>query len=127
MGGSVGMLIGLRTYQYEVLRDAFFRYQAKPRLTRFGELYFEGKEKIKSWKEFRPGVLSDRIREALGMGNKVHVPPPWLVNMQRYGLPPSYPGLFVAGVNFPVPSGCRFGFGPGEWGNPPGSVGGIVN
>merc|ERR1712159_113133 len=29
---------------YEILRDAFFVYQIKPRLTGWGELYYEGKE-----------------------------------------------------------------------------------
>lgn len=41
----------------------------------------------------RPGVLSDALREALGMGE--NTPPPWLINMQRYGPPPSYPDLKV--------------------------------
>ena len=42
-------------------------------------------------KNARPGVLSDELREALGMGDGA--PPPWLINMQRYGPPPSYPNL----------------------------------
>jgi len=32
-------------------------------------------------------------------------PPPWLFNMQRYGPPPSYPGLRIPGVNAPLPPG----------------------
>lgn len=45
----------------------------------------------------RPGVLSDALREGLGMGELT--PPPWLINMQRYGPPPSYPDLKVRGGN----------------------------
>jgi splicing factor 3B subunit 2 len=46
-------------------------------------------------------------------------PPPWLINMQRYGPPPSYPSLKVPGVNAPPPPGASWGFGPGQWGKPP--------
>ena len=41
----------------------------------------------------KPGVLSEELRRALGMGESS--PPPWLINMQRYGPPPSYPDLKV--------------------------------
>ena len=34
-----------------------------------------------------------------------NAPPPWLVNMQRYGPPPSYPGLRIPGLNSPLPPG----------------------
>jgi hypothetical protein len=30
-------------------------------------------------------------------------PPPWLLNMQRYGPPPSYPNLKIPGLNAPIP------------------------
>lgn len=61
--------------------------------------------------------------------------------MQRYGPPPSYPNLRVAGLNAPIPEGCvplsfspfsnstssslflpcraAWGFHPGGWGKPP--------
>ena len=42
----------------------------------------------------KPGVLSEELRTALGMGE--NTPPPWLINMQRYGPPPSYPDLRVS-------------------------------
>jgi splicing factor 3B subunit 2 len=29
---------------FQVLHDAFFKYQTKPRLTMHGDLYYEGKE-----------------------------------------------------------------------------------
>jgi splicing factor 3B subunit 2 len=31
------------------------------------------------------------------------VPPPWLIAMQRYGPPPSYPSLKIPGLNAPIP------------------------
>lgn len=39
----------------------------------------------------KPGILPEELRKALGMGE--NSPPPWLINMQRYGPPPSYPDL----------------------------------
>ncbi|KAK8935691.1 hypothetical protein KSP39_PZI005674 [Platanthera zijinensis] len=46
-------------------------------------------------------------------------PPPWLINMQRYGPPPSYPQLKIPGLNAPIPPGASFGYHPGGWGKPP--------
>lgn len=46
-------------------------------------------------------------------------PPPWLINMQRYGPPPSYPDLKIPGLNSPIPPGGQFGYHPGGWGKPP--------
>ena len=31
------------------------------------------------------------------------VPPPWLIAMQRYGPPPTYPNLKIPGLNAPIP------------------------
>ena len=46
-------------------------------------------------------------------------PPPWLINMQRYGPPPSYPKLRIPGLNAPLPEGARWGYHAGGWGKPP--------
>lgn len=46
-------------------------------------------------------------------------PPPWLINMQRYGPPPSYRNLKIPGLNAPLPSGASYGYGEGQWGKPP--------
>lgn len=57
-------------------------------------------------KEKKPGDLSDELRTALGMPigpNNQLVPPPWLIAMQRYGPPPSYPSLKIPGLNAPIP------------------------
>ncbi|ETO29769.1 hypothetical protein RFI_07353, partial [Reticulomyxa filosa] len=49
----------------------------------------------------------------------VEDPPPWLINMQRFGPPPSYPDLKIPGLNAPIPPGKQYGFHEGQWGKPP--------
>eukprot|EP00741_Cyanophora_paradoxa_P004808 tig00000829_g4665.t1 len=110
--------MGKMDIDYQVLHDAFFKFQTKPKMTIHGDLYYEGKEFEVRLKEKRPGQLSEDLRRALGMTNEA-APPPWLINMQRYGPPPSYPTLKIAGLNAPIPPGCQFGFHPGGWGKPP--------
>ena len=109
--------MGQLDVDYAVLRDAFFRYQTKPSMTRHGELYYEGKEFEPKVRDFVAGVLSENLRKALGMAD--NAPPPWLFHMQTHGPPPSYPGLRVPGVNAPIPEGAKYGFHPGGWGKPP--------
>ncbi|XP_040184759.1 splicing factor 3B subunit 2 [Rana temporaria] len=107
---------------YQKLHDAFFKWQSKPKLTIHGDLYYEGKEFETRLKEKKPGDLSDELRITLGMpvGPNAHkVPPPWLIAMQRYGPPPSYPNLKIPGLNNPIPEGCSFGYHAGGWGKPP--------
>ncbi|KAJ8265991.1 hypothetical protein GJAV_G00123880 [Gymnothorax javanicus] len=107
---------------YQKLHDAFFKWQIKPKLTIHGDLYYEGKEFETRLKEKKPGDLSDELRIALGMPvgpNSNKVPPPWLIAMQRYGPPPSYPNLKIPGLNAPIPEGCSFGYHAGGWGKPP--------
>ena len=70
-------------------------------------------------KEKKPGVLSAELKAALGIQENVVTPPPWLINMQRYGLPPSYPNLRIPGLNAPLPPGATYGYHPGGWGKPP--------
>lgn len=64
-----------------------------------------------------PGIFSDELKAALGMTEAA--PPPWLINMQRYGPPPSYPSLKIPGLSAPIPAGSEFGYHPGGWGKPP--------
>ena len=45
-------------------------------------------------KSAKAGLITPQLREALGMDEGA--PPPWLINMQRYGPPPSYPDLPVS-------------------------------
>lgn len=102
---------------YQVLHDAFFKYATKPKLTKFGDIYYEGKENELKMRKFKPGCLTDTLRAAVGMGN--NAPPPWLINMQRYGPPPRYPNLKIPGLNSPIPVGAEYGFHAGGWGKPP--------
>jgi splicing factor 3B subunit 2 len=109
--------MGRLDIDYQKLYDAFFRFQTKPDLSRFGEVYYEGKETEVDYQHFRPGELSEAAKEALGM--PAGAPPPWLINQQRFGPPPSYPTLKIPGLNAPPPPGGSWGFHPGGWGKPP--------
>jgi splicing factor 3B subunit 2 len=109
--------MGKLDIDYQILHDAFFRHQTKPNLTGHGDLYYEGKEYESTMKHARPGSLSSELQEALDM--HPGTPPPWLVSMQRYGPPPSYPSLRIPGLNAPIPLGAHYGYHPGGWGKPP--------
>ncbi|KAG6778712.1 hypothetical protein POTOM_015056 [Populus tomentosa] len=109
--------MGKMDIDYQVLHDAFFKYQTKPKLTTHGDLYHEGKEFEVKLREMKPGSLSQELKESLGMPEGA--PPPWLINMQRYGPPPSYPHLKIPGLNAPIPPGASFGYHAGGWGKPP--------
>jgi splicing factor 3B subunit 2 len=109
--------MGKLDIDYQKLYEAFFRFQTKPELTRYGEVYYEGKEYETNLKHLRPGELSDELKEALSI--PPGAPPPWLINQQRFGPPPSYPALKVPGLNAPPPPGGQWGFHPGGYGKPP--------
>lgn len=102
---------------YQKLYEAFFRRQTKPSLTRYGEVYYEGKEFETNLRHLRPGELSEELKEALNM--PPGAPPPWLINQQKIGPPPSYPALKLPGLNAPPPPGAAWGFHPGGYGKPP--------
>ena len=109
--------MGKLDIDYQKLYDAFFRHQTKPDLTRFGDVYHEGKEWEADYRVFKPGEVSEALREALGM--QPGFPPPWLLQQQRVGPPPSYPLMKIPGLNAPIPPGAAWGFQPGQWGKPP--------
>ena len=109
--------MGKLDIDYQKLYEAFFRFQTKPELTRYGEVYYEGKEYETNLKHLRPGELSDELKEALSI--PPGAPPPWLINQQRFGPPPSYPALKIPGLNAPPPPGASWGFHPGGYGKPP--------
>lgn len=116
--------MGALDLDYRTLYDAFFKHQNKAsiqeKLTGFGELYYEGKEfETQRSSDLQVGgPLSERLRDALGMTAE-NSPPPWLLNMQRYGPPPSYPNLKIPGLNAPLPAGCSYGYHLNGWGKPP--------
>lgn len=91
--------LGKIDIDYGVLHDAFFKYQTKSKMTAFGDTYYEGKEEEAKAKLFKPGVLSEELRMALGISD--YQAPPWIINIQRYGAPPSYPTLRILGCNAP--------------------------
>jgi splicing factor 3B subunit 2 len=68
-------------------------------------------------KEMKPGHMSKELVAALGIADGA--PPPWLINMQRYGPPPSYPSMKIPGLSAPLPPGASYGYQPGGWGKPP--------
>ena len=109
--------MGKLDIDYQKLYEAFFRFQTKPELTRYGEVYYEGKEYETNLKHLRPGELSEELKEALNI--PPGAPPPWLINQQRFGPPPSYPALKIPGLNAPPPPGGQWGFMPGGYGKPP--------
>nr|POF11409.1 pre-mrna-splicing factor [Quercus suber] len=109
--------MGKLDIDYQKLYEAFFRRQTKPQLTRYGEVYYEGKEYETNLRHLRPGELSEELTEALNM--TPGGPPPWLINMQKIGVPPSYPALKIPGLNAPPPFGASWGFHPGGYGKPP--------
>ena len=43
--------------------------------------------------------MSESLRMALGITD--YQAPPWIINMQRYGAPPSYPTLRILGSTLP--------------------------
>ncbi|CAN6620772.1 cold sensitive U2 snRNA suppressor 1 [Trichomonascus vanleenenianus] len=111
--------MGTLDLDYGKLRDAFFKFQEKPRLYAYGEVYYEGKQYENDFSMYRPGEenMTLELREALGVPKGS--PPPWLLNMQKYGPPPSYPGMRIRGLNAPKPEDGEWGLHAGGWGYPP--------
>ncbi|OQN95448.1 hypothetical protein B0A48_18404 [Cryoendolithus antarcticus] len=109
--------MGKLDIDYQKLYEAFFRRQTKPHLTRYGEVYYEGKEYETNLRHLRPGELSEELKEALNMPPGAR--PPWLINQQRFGPPPSYPAMKIPGLNAPPPPGASWGFHPGGYGKAP--------
>ena len=87
---------------YNILHDAFFKYQKCPKLSKHGSIYFEGMENEVQKDHIKPGRISQELISALGIAD--NCPPPWILNMQRFGPPPAYPNLKIPGVNIPIPS-----------------------
>jgi splicing factor 3B subunit 2 len=85
---------------YQKLHDAFFKFQTKPQLLQFGDLYYEGRELEDEKREYKPGVISAELREALGISQGMMMP--WVQKMQINGPPPSYPNLKIPGYNVPL-------------------------
>lgn len=108
--------MGKLDIDYQKLYEAFFRRQTKPQLTRYGEVYYEGKEYETNLRHLRPGEFSEELLEALNM--PPGSPAPWLINQQKFGPPPSYPAQKIPGLNTPLPAGGQWGFHVGGYGKP---------
>lgn len=88
--------LGKIDIDYQTLHDAFFKYQTKPRMSLFGDVYYEGKEEDQRMRTYRPGKLSPELRTALGISEAS--PAPWILNMHKFGPPPSYPSMKISGL-----------------------------
>ncbi|QDS76909.1 hypothetical protein FKW77_004186 [Venturia effusa] len=97
------------------MRDAALEKEAEKTLKQRSR--DRGKEYETDLKHLRPGELSDELKDALNI--PPGAPPPWLINQQRFGPPPSYPALKIPGLNAPLPPGGSWGFHPGGYGKPP--------
>lgn len=106
--------LGKSLADQRTLHDAFFPDYRKPYMTKYGEVFHPGLEYF--MRRSSPGVISSELMEALGIDEKT--PPPWLFNMQKYGIPPSYPDAEIPGLNSPIPEGCSYGYQPRGWGEP---------
>lgn len=88
---------------YQLMHDAFFKHQTKPKLLSYGELYSEGREKTdqnsQKIADVKPGKISKALRTAIGMPENDKSIPPWITLMQELGKPPSYKHLIIPGVD----------------------------
>jgi splicing factor 3B subunit 2 len=115
--GKMGKLM----LDYDAMYDAFFKSRYRPPMSGHGQVFDEERERERAsagQRRIVPGLLSTRLRAALGMRTPL-APPPWLFQMQRIGPPPAYPSLRIPGVNAPIPPGASWGFQAGQWGAPP--------
>ncbi|GMG28655.1 unnamed protein product [Ambrosiozyma monospora] len=92
--------MGQLDIDFNKLYDAFFKYQTKPDLFSFGQVYYEGLEytdRLNRYKasKFRPGVMSDDLKKALGMLDSKITVPPWSERIKIMGPPPSYPHMRI--------------------------------
>lgn len=71
--------LGKIDIDYEVLHDAFFKYQTEPDISAFGDIFYEGKEEEQKMRRFKPGKLSKELKKALGLTDDQL--PPWIYNM----------------------------------------------
>ena len=74
-------------------------------MTKYGEVFYPRWEHI--IKRYTPYTISAELMEALEIDEKT--PPPWLFNMQKYGIPPSYTDIKIPGLNSPIPCGYSYG------------------
>lgn len=96
--------LGKLDLDYEKLYNAFYKFQTKPRLFPYGEIFEEGKESndelISKIMKIKPGIISKNLRMALGMPiDDITIPPAWITIMKDIGKPPSYKDLIIPGLD----------------------------
>lgn len=101
--------MGTLDVDYKKLHDVFFKLgnNWKPDvLLPFGDLYYEGRNLYEEaqWKKLvrnkKPGKISTELRSIMNLGEGQL--PPWCMKMKNAGMPPSYPNLKVAGLNWGI-------------------------
>lgn len=101
--------MGSLDIDYKKLHDVFFKLGAnwKPEvLLPFGDVYYENRNLYEEaqWKklvkEKTVGRLSSGLREIMGISEGQL--PPWCMKMKNVNMPPSYPNLKVAGLNWGI-------------------------
>lgn len=95
--------MGKLDIDYQKLHDAFFKHQTKPKMLAFGEVYYEGREKIDANRHqiehMRPGKISRALRAAVGLPENDKSPPPWVILMNELGKPPAYANCVIPGAD----------------------------
>lgn len=101
--------LGSLDIDYRKLYDVFFKLGAhwKPDiLLPFGDLYYENRNLYeeaqwkKTVKEKTPGKISSELREIMKLPEGQL--PPWCMKMKNIGMPPGYPTLKIAGLNWEI-------------------------
>lgn len=99
--------LGKLDLDYGKLHDAFFKLGRKWRpelMLSYGDQYYENRNLHQEicWtrmrSKYKPGKLSSALRKALGFHQDRL--PIWCKKWKEIGLPPSYPGMKVAGINW---------------------------
>lgn len=95
--------LGKLDIDFQKLHDAFFKYQTRPKLLAFGDVYYEGRETTDESDDklgdIKPGRLSRELLVALGLPENGKTVPPWISTMNQLGKPPSYNNLIIPGID----------------------------
>lgn len=101
--------LGSLDMDYKKLHDVFFKLGARWKpdiLLPYGDEYYENRNLYDEaiWKKYerekRPGTISSKLREIMGISEGQL--PPWCSKMKAAGMPPSYPNLKIAGLNWGI-------------------------
>ena len=94
---------------YKKTYDIFFKIGAKWKqdlLLPFGDMYYENRNlsEESQWRKMIknkiPGKLSKELREAMDLEEGQL--PPWCTMMNEVGMPPAYPDMKIAGINWDI-------------------------